>query len=265
MANLFDSVDIYIENIAIADNFCNYSEKLNEADLRPWISEGNGKTSSNIVITGGDSLKVALFASGGITDNIKGGSHPVRDVVVLNFANGNVAGGGYRIKGTTQEEILLKRTTLGATLRPEMYPLDVYEDRFRYYHYKSLGLIYSPEVWILRNKGFDLMEQPFRISTITCAAINNPRTNSGKYVYESDRDITRRKIRMILATAHKYKKQVLVAGMWGCGAFGNPLEICQIWRDEASNYPTLQVVFPVMGESADEFSEALWRGQTGEN
>ncbi len=245
-----DAENIYIENIALSDNFDNTSVKILEADLAQYFRDqpGNVHSKDNIVVVKGDSLKMALRAA--LAD---------LDTVVLNFANNDAPGGGFRMKGNTQEEILMKRTTLGATLPPYMYPLDQREDRFRYYHYRKLGIAYSPEIWILRDKNYEMMPKPARVSMITCAAVNNPRSASGEYSYDSDRDITRRKIRMILATAVKYRKQVLVAGMWGVGAFGNPLEICRIWREEIARYPDLRVVFPIMGESAGEFVRALMK------
>lgn len=52
---------------------------------------------------------------------------------------------------------------------------------------------------------------------------------------------------MILDTAIMHKHKYLIAGQWGCGAFGNPLEICKIWVEEI-NIRDISVIFPVYNE-----------------
>lgn len=179
-------------------------------------------SSPDIVLTDCDSTQSAKFSG---------------NICVLNFANNDIAGGGYDLKGTTQEEILLKTTNLGDTLELAHYPIDVVIDKLRYWQYEKLSLIYSPRVTF----------NTTTFAVITCAAINNPRVSNGKYATESDRDVTRRKIRMILDAAIMHGHDVLVAGQWGCGAFGNPLEICSIWVSEIAQRK-IKVIFPVFND-----------------
>lgn len=256
--NYSEGENLLFENIIIADNFNTYSVKLGEFDIcanaaAPPVNEtflswmqreciGLG----NIMVIKGDTLDVA-------TRVLETGSN----VVILNFANNIIAGGGFQLKGHTQEETLMKRTTIAATLPKSMYPIDQYEDKLRYYHYKKLALIYSPEVWILRNKNNEYLRRPVRVSAITCAAINNPRQTGNEYTYESDKNVTTRKIHMILATCQQYGINILIAGLWGVGAFGNPLEICKIWRSEAANFPNIWLIFPIIGDGADDFVKGI--------
>lgn len=241
-------MDLYIENVEIADRYDQCSDKLSSDDI-PEIGDIVAKP--NIMLIRDDSLSIAKK----VIDSY--------NIIpcVLNFANNDKAGGGYSLKGTTQEEILLKTTTLGPTLKPEYYPIDEIIDRYQYWDYKKLALVYSSNVHILRDNKYELIDKPYAISVITCAAINNPRTSGRGYMWESDRTVTRRKIQMILDAAILRGHKVLIAGQWGCGAFGNPLEICDIWVEEVAKRK-INVIFPIFDNAfSDTMNEVLMKYQ----
>lgn len=241
-------MDLYIENIDIADRYDSSGIKLTSDDV-PDI--GDSITKPNVLLVRGDSLSIAKWVIDSCNDV----------PCVLNFANNDHAGGGYSLKGSTQEEILLKMTTLGVTLKPEYYPLDIMIDKYQYWDYKKLTLVYSPEVYVLRNSEYELITTPYKVSIITCAAICNPRTAGRGYMWESDRRVTRRKIQMILDTAILRGHKILIAGQWGCGAFGNPLEICDIWVEEIAKRK-IKVIFPIFDNAFnDTMSELLLKYQ----
>jgi uncharacterized protein (TIGR02452 family) len=169
--------------------------------------------------------------------------HAGHRVCVLNFANNDIPGGGLGLKGNTQEEILMKRTTLGASLNPELYPLDDVENQYVRWDYRKLRLAYSPTVRVVRDSELEPMKEGPEMAMISCAAIRTPRSRDGRYLSDEDRDVTRRKITMILDTAIRYGHKVLIAGQWGCGAFLNPLEMCELWV-EVARTRDITVVFP---------------------
>ena len=223
-------MDIYIENVSIGDRYSRRGEKIHSTEIP--LTAGDPKEPS-IMLLRDDSLSIAeSMAAAGITP------------CVLNFANNDIAGSGSSLKGSPQEVVLLKRTTLGGSLLDEYYPIDKIVDKYQYWEYQELALIYAPDVMLIRNADYEIIPVHYKMSIITCAAINNPRTTSGRYMFASDREVTRRKIQMILDTAILRGHNNLIAGQWGCGAFGNPLEICSIWIDEISRR-RIKVIFPI--------------------
>lgn len=255
-------MDLFIENVQIGEQFDNSNSKF-ESDHIPNLADEKPHSPS-ILLVRGDSLSVAEIVadSGGR----RGGKNIPCDrqiPCVLNFANNDVPGGPYSIKGTTQEEILLKRTTLGGALDKKHYPIDDVEDHYQYWQYKKLGLIYSPRVYVIRDEEYNLLSEPRHIAVITCAAINNPRTTGNSYTYARDREITRRKIEMILDTAVMQGHNNLIAGQWGCGAFGNPMEICTLWI-EAIARRNIKVVFPIFDNAFGDTMRELVAKMNGE-
>lgn len=236
-------MDIYTENIWIGERFNNQSEKLYIDDIPKCVVPEH---TPQVLLIRGDSLSIA--------DTL---AQSKLNPCVLNFANNDIAGGGYSCKGTTQEEVLLKRMTLGGTLPERFYPIDTVEDKYQYWDYTKIALIYSPEVYVVRNERYELLPEFYKTAVITCAAINNPRTAGGRYANACDRSITQSKIQMILDTAISRGHKNLIAGQWGCGAFGNPLEICELWVEEIARRD-IKVVFPVFSNAfGDTMRELL--------
>jgi uncharacterized protein (TIGR02452 family) len=247
-------MDIYIENVIIGERYSRDSEKIHSENIP--VLAGDLREPS-IMLLHGDSLSIAeSMAAAGITP------------CILNFANNDIAGGGFALKGSTQEEVLLKRTTLGGSLSKEYYPIDKIVDKYQYWDYQDLALIYSPDVMLIRNADYEIIPVHYKMSVVTCAPINNPRATSGRYMFASDREVTRRKIQMILDAATLRGHKNLIAGQWGCGAFGNPLEICSIWIDEITRRD-IKVVFPIFdnafGDTMRELIEQITRGETKNN
>ncbi|KAK2732431.1 hypothetical protein FQN57_002905 [Myotisia sp. PD_48] len=162
----------------------------------------------------------------------------VRDkmpVCVLNMANANNAGGGWKNGAMAQEESLCYRSSLSFTLK------------LRYYPIPELGAIYSPTVLVIRSSiddGHSLLrlDDPGKlpvISVVSIAALCEPilkmedtqvRPGSSQYQKRekfddpTDRDLTKEKIRVVLRTAAYNGHRRLVLGALGCGAFLNPRE-----------------------------------------
>jgi len=224
-------MDIYIENIQISDRFDHSSVKISECSGAPGDDR---PIDDKIRFIYCDSIDAAKS---------------VKSPCVLNFANAQTPGGPTNLHGTTQEEVLWKRTSLGCTLSKSYYPIDDIVDKYQYWHYKSHSVIYSPRVYVLRDDEYSIIDthSPDIFSVISCAAINNPRTTGQKYLLDRDRVVTRQKIALMLDVAALHS-HTFVAGQWGCGAFGNPLEICSLWVEEI-NKRNIDVVFPIYNES----------------
>jgi hypothetical protein len=164
----------------------------------------------------------------------------------------------------TQEAQIFKHTNIKESLVEDFYPIDKYteditvyeESRFRY---DTLALLHTRDVKFRpinrMNNGVD-----FTCDVVSIAAIAYPGLEKTRmiglpngsvytsYEYAYEREITRRKINLLLSFCVK-GGYTLIAGAWGCGAFGNPDEIYQIWREEIKATSTT-VVFPIIDNFA---------------
>ena len=136
-----------------------------------------------------------------------------RQPLALNFANGVVPGGGFLQGATAQEEALCRSSALYATLvNDPMYEVH----RSRDEPDSTDWVIYSPNVPIFREDDGSVLEKPWLLSFITCAApyapeIGQPRSG----------DLLQQRIHRILSVCRAYGASSLVLGAWGCGAFKN--------------------------------------------
>ena len=157
-------------------------------------------------------------------------------VAVLNFASATNPGGGVKKGSSAQEECLCRVSTLLPCLESEM-PLR----KFYNPHRESRNplhnddIIYTPDVLVIKDDDYRLLDEPFRVNVITCAAPNlrektSNRFNSGEgeSVRISDADLLElhlSRARKILATAVVNEAEVVILGAFGCGAFHNPPEV----------------------------------------
>lgn len=133
--------------------------------------------------------------------------------LALNFANGIHPGGGFLGGARAQEEVLCRSSALYKMIvDDQMYA----EHRQRPQPDSTDWAIYSPDVPVFRTDVGAVLEQPWLLSIITCAApyapaLGQPRAGN----------LLKRRIDRVLAIARAYGHSVLVLGAWGCGAFGN--------------------------------------------
>lgn len=156
--------------------------------------------------------------------------------VLLNFASAGHPGGGVERGARAQEETICRRSTLTRSI----YSFDEgYAARYGYPHHEGnnypldnldYSAIYSPEVTVFREgPECTLMEEPFNVAVITCAALNL----GGRYPLKLTPEghmperavaITRNKVRTILRIGLLHRHDAFVLGAFGCGAFHNPPE-----------------------------------------
>lgn len=156
--------------------------------------------------------------------------------VLLNFASAGHPGGGVERGARAQEETICRRSTLTRSI----YSFDEgYAARYGYPHHEGnnypldnldFSAIYSPAVTVFREgPECTLMEEPFNVAVITCAALNL----GGRYPLKLTPEghmperavaITRNKVRTILRIGLLHGHDAFVLGAFGCGAFHNPPE-----------------------------------------
>ncbi|WP_295401464.1 TIGR02452 family protein [uncultured Thiocystis sp.] len=137
-------------------------------------------------------------------------------MLALNFANGIQPGGGFLNGARAQEEVLCRTSALYLTLRGD----PMYEaHRRRALPDASDWAILSPEVPVFRRDDGTPLDQPWRLSVLTCAAPYAPTVGQPRAG-----DLLQARIQRVLAIAHAYDYPALVLGAWGCGAFENDPE-----------------------------------------
>ncbi|HLK00387.1 MAG TPA: TIGR02452 family protein [Streptosporangiaceae bacterium] len=150
-------------------------------------------------------------------------------IAVLNFASARSPGGGYVSGARAQEEDLCRVSALYTTLlrRPDFYTAH----RATADHLYSHRVIYSPGVPVFRDEGYRLLDEPYRVSFLTCAA-----PNTGAIVHRNGdisgipQILTERAARL-LAVAARHGQRTLVLGAWGCGVFRNdPIQVAAAFR-----------------------------------
>jgi len=143
-----------------------------------------------------------------------------KPVAILNLASERHPGGGWLNGALAQEEALCYRSSLYLTLKDDFYRIP------------PLSGVYSPTVIIIRDalsRGHGLLcgETPAEdlpvTSVITVAAQRTPKLSRHlTYQHDSDRQLMKNKIRLILRIAARNGHTKLVLGALGCGAFRNP-------------------------------------------
>src|SRR5262249_43070383 len=138
----------------------------------------------------------------------------------LVFASAKNPGGGFLGGAQAQEESLARASALYACQRtvPEFYDFHRQQGDLRY----SDRVIYSPAVPVFRDDTGTLLEEPYPVSFLTCAAPNlgailrNQPGDAGT-VPDVLAAPAGRVLRIAAARGHRR----LGLGAWGCGVFGN--------------------------------------------
>eukprot|EP01090_Pellita_catalonica_P003424 TRINITY_DN13107_c0_g1_i1.p1 TRINITY_DN13107_c0_g1~~TRINITY_DN13107_c0_g1_i1.p1 ORF type:complete len:229 (+),score=23.76 TRINITY_DN13107_c0_g1_i1:38-688(+) len=151
--------------------------------------------------------------------------------IILNMANQNSPGGGFRKGHGAQEENLHRRSNYYQSLQDpdgiqgtsggsHNYPIPIH------------GAIYSPNIAVFRStesEGYAFIK-PERFSFIACAALNrpdvvynrNPKGKAEASLADAPARTMRRKIETIFGVAGENGHDAVVLSAFGCGAFRNP-------------------------------------------
>lgn len=169
--------------------------------------------------------------------------NPDATIGLLNMASERTPGGGAKNPERfirAQEEDIVRRTSLYASLSKQKYPLTHDE------------LIFSPNVKILKTADYKSLNPEYLniAGVVSSAAIRRPILSSiGRYSQE-DSELLHNKITMLLETFEYHQIQILVLGAWGCGVFRNPpRQVAQAFKDiiysDRFKYSFKKIVFAV--------------------
>lgn len=187
----------------------------------------------NVVAPAVKSVETSYIVSGKRSFEAAKG-YPGKRVAVLNYANNHSIGGGPFSAGA-QEESLCRCSTLYPCLQAMDVPF--YQKHRQDYDDGRLtimgndDLIYTPDVVVFktdeRTEPIEPKMMPesdwYKVNVITCAAPElrgKPKTYPDGY-----RELIAKRIKRILDVAAKEQNEVLILGAWGCGAFGNSLNV----------------------------------------
>lgn len=148
------------------------------------------------------------------------------NVVALNMACERNPGGGVRKGSSAQEEDCFRRSNYFQSLTPDFYPLP------------PETCIYTPIVTVIKDEKYKLLDEPFIVSMIACAATRNPLLlENGDYKYPIDRKTMLDKINQIFQIAYLHNKDTIILSALGCGAFHNPpIEVAQMFNEIMTKY-----------------------------
>ena len=140
---------------------------------------------------------------------------------VLNFASAKNPGGGFLNGSQAQEESLARSSGLYLSLReaPDFYDAHRASSSLLY----SDRIILSPNCSVFRNDDGTLLETPYAVTFLTCAAPNAGAIADQDRTEEASRiaDTLTVRAAKVLALAALEGLENLVLGAWGCGVFRN--------------------------------------------
>lgn len=147
-----------------------------------------------------------------------------KPVLVLNLANPFHPGGGVRRGARAQEEDLCRKSSLLVSLEsPEAAVYYEYNRKLNTYM-GSDGMIFTPQVEIIKDEEGNLLDDTVIVAVLTCAA---PMVRNGKVGMDeaSYQEMVFHRIMGMLKCAGYFGYKNLVLGAWGCGAFGNDARV----------------------------------------
>ena len=212
----------------------------------------SGRSSTHYIVSPKRSLEAAS-------------SYPGKKVAVLSFANNHDVGGDPFIYGA-QEESICRCSTLYPCLQAmwdEFYNRhrELYKKK-KIDHVGNDDLIYTPDVVVFKSDERTKMRRPqmlpenkwFNVDIITSAA---PELRAGPMPGNYEQVISSR-IRRILDVAANEHVEVLILGLWGCGAFRNPADIvARTFHDLLTNYDFETVEFALASEGDSVFHKVF--------
>lgn len=161
---------------------------------------------------------------------------------VLNFASATSPGGGVRSGASAQEECLCRVSTLYPCLKNrKMWEKFYYPHHAFHNSLHNDDIIYTPNIVIIKDEDYNLLQSSFIVDIITCAAPNlrqdpsnnlNLNTDTIDISCEALLKLHEKRACKIITTAANYNAEVLILGAFGCGAFkNNPKIVATAYRN----------------------------------
>ena len=186
--------------------------------VRHGIGQGRPTSPTTLEVTGESSTQAArrLFEEN------------AGPTALLNFASARNPGGGYLRGARAQEEDLCRVSALYTTLleAPDYYAAHRASSDLLY----SNRVIYSPDVPVFRNEHYALLDRPYPVSFLTCAAPNagefarhhpEQAATAPEAMADLLANVLVERAAGVLAVAAHHGQRVLILGAWGCGVFRN--------------------------------------------
>lgn len=153
------------------------------------------------------------------------------DPMCLNFASAYNPGGGFLNGSQAQEESIARSSGLYPC---QMSVFEFYEiHRANKSYIYTDGMLYSPEVPIIRQDDGELLDTPVLSTIITSAAVNAGavKENEIERIDEIE-GIMKIRIDKLLGLSALNNHKTLILGAWGCGVFQNdPQMIAQLFSE----------------------------------
>ena len=139
-------------------------------------------------------------------------------IACLNFASAKHPGGGYRGGSQAQEESLARSSGLVSCLEAVSGFYDVHQRQHDPVY--SDRVVCSPAVPVFRTDDGNLLDRPYPVTFLTCAAPNaGALRDRGRH--EDLQRVLVSRARRVLSAAVLHGHSRIVLGAWGCGVFRN--------------------------------------------
>lgn len=187
-----------------------------------------------------------------VNEDSFGAAKKYENSLVMNFANAQFPGGGFRLGATAQEEALCRMSTLYASITSEKAK-EMYQYNWKHFHpLASDYMLLSKKVCVFRDKECRLLSEPYMVSVITMPAPN--KHGAAMFVSQKKIDeVMKMRIRKMLCIAAHNQYKTLILGAWGCGSFGhNPVKVSGYFKEVlcGENYSSYfdRVIFAILGK-----------------
>ena len=158
-----------------------------------------------------------------------------KNVCALNFASAKNPGGGFRGGSQAQEESIARSSTIISSLESDeatkhFYRFHKRNPRNGLYSHRA---IHTQNVVVFRDNQMNLLEQPFNVSFLTCAAVNmgHYMTFESSTKDEGEKEMRKRML-TVLRCMKAHGHDALVLGAFGCGVFRNdPIFVASMWNN----------------------------------
>jgi len=198
---------------------------------------------------------------------------PSQHVMIVNFANNKVPGGGYQLGTPAQEEDIFRCSTLPWTLGKlagdqSFYPINSLIVQDQEHVPSTVKAIFTPNCRILRQRTdwkFLNLEYilKYKVSVCSIAAYNQNDTEERSAAFHQSRLnhygylSTLNRVRTMFQMAETKGATTLILGAFGCGAYKNdPKQIIAMFNDVMAEYDGAlrHVIFAIIGENWDIFT-----------
>ena len=233
------------QHIRMAKKHNEITEKKYRAEIKRSTMQSKIFTSTSAVKYTGNNYPILSFenmdsAHAGISLKEK---DPNSKVVILNFANYTMPGGGYLHGALAQEEVLCHQSDLYQVLTKssQYYRWNLTHLNQNLYEHRA---IYTPNI-VFTNLDGSFVNT---LDIITCAAPCYTIAKHNNISYEKACIALKKRMEFVKNIAEYERVDKLILGAWGAGAFGfRGIEVAKMWHDVwRTSSPIKEIQFAVI-------------------